>query len=176
MRKLLIFLSLTASLTLNGCSTIDSGLNAVGDIADAVPNVFDSSSLVYRPTILQGNIVSQEQLNKLKPGMSRRQVRFILGTPTLQDIFHANRWDYHYTKGEGSQPEEIKRLVVRFQDDRLVDVTGDMQIQAESERVPVNRATVEKVPDWEEKASSSTSFLPNFSGVIDWFTGLFDFG
>lgn len=176
MRKLLIFLSLAASLTLSGCSTINTGLNAVGDFADAVPNIFDSSSLVYRPTILQGNIVTQEQVNKLQPGMSRRQVRFILGSPTLQDVFHANRWDYHYTKGEGSKPEEIKLLVVHFNEDRLANIRGDMQIQPEAERAPISRPTVVKVPDWEEEDSSSFSLLPNLSGAVDWFIDLFDFG
>lgn len=163
MRKLLIFIGLAASLTLNGCSTI-------GDVVDAVPNMLDGNPLIYKPTILQGNIVTQEQVNKLKPGMSRRQVRFILGTPTLEDSFHTNQWDYHFTQGEGSQPEQIKHFVVHFDQDKLARVTGDMQIQPESERKPVRRATVVKVPNWQEKDSSS--IWPDFS----WFADLFDFG
>lgn len=173
MRKLLIFLGLATSLTLNGCSTINAGLDAIGDAANAVPSIFDGSSLVYQPTILQGNIVTQEQVNKLKPGMSRRQVSFILGTPTLRDTFHANRWDYHYTKGIGSEPDEIKHFAVHFAQDKLSHVSGDMQIQPEAEREPARRATVVQVPDWEEQ--DSDSFWPDFSGFFGWLMDLFDF-
>ena len=50
----------------------------------------------YQPEIQQGNYVSQEMISQVKPGMTREQVRFILGTPLLTDIFHADRWDYVY--------------------------------------------------------------------------------
>jgi outer membrane protein assembly factor BamE len=52
---------------------------------------------VYRIDIQQGNLVTQEQLAKVKPGMSRLEVRNILGTPLLQDVFNGNRWDYAYS-------------------------------------------------------------------------------
>ncbi len=103
--------------------------------------------------ILQGNIVTQAQVNRLKPSMPRRQVRFILGTPTLQDVFHANRWDYHYTKGLGSEPNEIKRLTVYFDEDALSYIDGDVKIQPEVEREPTKRMTVVKVPDLEKEES-----------------------
>jgi len=51
---------------------------------------------VYRLDVQQGNLVTQEQLSRVKPGMSRIEVRNILGTPLLQDAFNANRWDYAY--------------------------------------------------------------------------------
>ena len=52
---------------------------------------------VYRINVEQGNIVDQEMVNQLKPGMSRRQVRFIMGTPLVEDTFNSNRWDYTYS-------------------------------------------------------------------------------
>jgi outer membrane protein assembly factor BamE len=81
----------------------------------------------YRMDIQQGNYVSQEMVSQLKAGMSRDQVRFILGTPLLTDIFHADRWDYVYWREEGkSGKREERRLAVHFKDDRLVRVDGDV--------------------------------------------------
>lgn len=165
MRKLLIFLSLATSFILNGCGTIDAGLDAVDDATDIMPSVFDNNVLVYQPTILQGNLLSQEQVNKLEVGMSRRQVLFTLGTPMLQDTFHADRWDYHYTRGIGSEPDTIKRLTVHFSGDQLARISGDVQPQPEAEREPVRRATVVKVPDWQ--GDDAFSFWPDLSGLFD---------
>jgi outer membrane protein assembly factor BamE len=52
---------------------------------------------VHRIDIQQGNLITQEQLAKVKPGMSRQDVKNALGTPLMQDVFHANRWDYYFT-------------------------------------------------------------------------------
>jgi len=150
MRKLLIFITMIASVILSACSTIGDGLSSVSDAT----NVIDKAPLIYRPTIQQGNVVTQEQVNKLKPGMAKRQVNFILGTSTLKDIFHADRWDYAYTKGVGSTPDEIKHLSIFFENDRLVRITGHMQPQAESERSVVLKESVVKVPDWESENKS----------------------
>ena len=53
-------------------------------------------TLPYKIDIQQGNVVTEEMVEKLKPGMSRSQVRFVLGTPLITDVFHADRWDYFY--------------------------------------------------------------------------------
>lgn len=148
MQKLLISIAATASLLSAGCSTISDGLDSASALTDWVPDALDKAPLIYRPTILQGNLVSQEQVNQLKPGMSRRQVRFALGSPTLRDVFHEDRWDYPYTKGVGSSPDEYRYLSVFFKDDKLVRVAGDMHPQPESERKPVSKPTVVQVPDW----------------------------
>ena len=52
---------------------------------------------VYKIDIQQGNVVTQDMIDQLKPGMTRRQVRFIMGNPLITDTFHANRWDYLYS-------------------------------------------------------------------------------
>lgn len=82
-----------------------------------------SGCSVYRPTIQQGNILETEQISKLKPGMSKRQVMFVMGTPLLQDPFHKNRWDYIHTVKPGSRPEmTFQRLTLYFDNDTLVRI------------------------------------------------------
>lgn len=151
MRKLLIFISILATAGLAGCSSIGDGLRSVGEATNVIPNALDRAPLVYRPSIQQGNVVSQTQINDLQPGMTKRQVRFILGTPMLTDVFHADRWDYTFTLGEGSRPEEIRHVSVFFEDDRLVRIAGDMRPQPPEEREVVKKEVVVTVPDWEPK-------------------------
>ncbi len=80
----------------------------------------------YRIEIQQGNYVSQDMVAKLKRGMSREQVRFVLGSPLLTDMFHANRWDYVFYRERPDQPREERRMSVFFENDRLARVTGDV--------------------------------------------------
>ena len=84
---------------------------------------------VYRMEIQQGNYVTQEMVSKLQAGMTRDQVRFVLGTPLLVDIFHDNRWDYVYRRQRsGSREVEERRLSVFFDNDRLVRIEGDVTV------------------------------------------------
>jgi len=80
---------------------------------------------VYKIDVEQGNIVTQEMADQLKPGMSRRQVRFILGTPLIEDPFNQDRWDYPYVKRNGQNVISESLLTVVFEGDTLLDVTGD---------------------------------------------------
>ena len=80
----------------------------------------------YRIEIQQGNYVSQEMAAKLKPGMTREQVRFVLGTPLITDIFHADRWDYVYYREIAPGKTEQRRISVFFEQDRLARVAGDV--------------------------------------------------
>jgi outer membrane protein assembly factor BamE len=80
----------------------------------------------YRIDVRQGNYVSQEMVAQLKPGMSRDQVRFVLGTPLVTDIFHADRWDYVYRFKPGRGDQQTRRFVVFFENDKLVRVGGDV--------------------------------------------------
>ncbi len=86
----------------------------------------------YRIEIVQGNFVSREQVGALQPGMSRLQVREILGTPLLNSVFHGNRWDYVFSlKRQGSDLQQ-RRLSVFFKDDALERFEGDeMPTEAE---------------------------------------------
>lgn len=82
---------------------------------------------VYKLDIQQGNVVTQEMVDKLKPGMTRAQVRYVLGTPLVQDAFHQNRWDYFYSLKKGTDGvAETRRLTLIFKDDVLQNVQGDV--------------------------------------------------
>lgn len=80
---------------------------------------------VYRINVEQGNIVTSDMIEQLQPGMTRRQVRFILGTPLIEDTFHPDRWDYRYTLRNGIDTLEENRLTVFFEGDELVNVVGE---------------------------------------------------
>lgn len=70
---------------------------------------------VYKAEVPQGNIVTPEMLENLKLGMSKQQVRFLLGTPTIIDAFHPDRWDYVYWAAQGP-----RALTLFFQQDQLI--------------------------------------------------------
>ena len=80
----------------------------------------------YKMDIQQGNVVTQEMMEKLKPGMTPSQVRFILGTPLVVDAFHKDRWDYVYRYTKGGTVQEHRRIVVVFQDQKLARIEGDV--------------------------------------------------
>ena len=80
---------------------------------------------VYKIDVEQGNIVTQEMADQLRPGISRRQVRFILGTPLIEDSFNQDRWDYPYVKRNGQNILSESLLSVTFEGDSLVNVAGD---------------------------------------------------
>jgi len=90
----------------------------------------------YRMEIQQGNFVSQDMLSKLKRGMTREQVRFVLGTPLVADMFHADRWDYVFYREIPRKPREARRVSVFFENDRLVRVEGDVVPEGEAAKPP----------------------------------------
>jgi outer membrane protein assembly factor BamE len=104
MRKLILL-----ALVLAGCETVTlPGLTA------------------HKIDIQQGNYVTQDMVAKLKPGMSRSQVRFALGTPLIADPFHPDRWDYVYVLHKKGRLVEQRRIVAVFQEDKLVRIEGDV--------------------------------------------------
>lgn len=102
----------------------------------------------YRIDVRQGNFVTQEMMARLKPGMSRDQVRFVLGTPLVTDIFHADRWDYVYRFQPGRGEPQSRRLVVFFEDGKLSRVGGDVVAATEDSpaEAPAAAARVIDVP------------------------------
>ena len=80
----------------------------------------------HKIDIQQGNAVTQEMVAKLQPGMTRNQVRFVLGTPLLVDPFRDDRWDYFYSYMKRGEVTEQRRLAVFFKDDKLDRVEGDV--------------------------------------------------
>ena len=80
---------------------------------------------IYRINVEQGNIIDQEKVDKLKIGMSRRQVRFILGTPMLEDSFNTDRCDYTHTIRNGNKSILDENLTVFFEGEKLIRISGD---------------------------------------------------
>ncbi len=111
-----------------GFSGIATGLTACAH--SATPEAERSSVLeglpfVYKMTVQQGTLLTEEMINALELGMTKQQVSFLLGTPPLVDFFHTDRWDYTYTIQRGHQPREQSTLTLYFKDDRLVRIEGD---------------------------------------------------
>ena len=80
---------------------------------------------VYRIDIEQGNLVEQDMIERLAPGMSRRQVRFIMGSPLVEDTFNPDRWDYPYVIRNGRNIIRAARVSIYFENERLSDIHGD---------------------------------------------------
>lgn len=82
----------------------------------------------HRIDIQQGNYVTQDMVDRLKPGMSRSQVRFGLGTPLVTDPFHPDRWDYVYVLQKKGRVVDQRRIVAVFQDDKLLRIEGGVDL------------------------------------------------
>ena len=86
----------------------------------------------YRPDIQQGNFISREMVSQLKEGMTKDQVRFVLGTPLLTDVFHKDRWDYPFRMAKGNGEMTASRLTLTFVDDKLARIEGgDLPTEAD---------------------------------------------
>jgi outer membrane protein assembly factor BamE len=79
---------------------------------------------VYKINVEQGNVVTEEMVEQLRPGLNRRQVRYIMGTPLIEDSFHSDRWDYRYLLRNGNQTIAETQLTLWFEDDELVRAEG----------------------------------------------------
>lgn len=86
---------------------------------------------VYKLSIDQGNIITQDMVNKLQPGMSRSQVQFVMGSPLIADPFHEDRWDYIYTLLDSKGKRTEQHLTVFFADDKLSSLTGNIVPQGD---------------------------------------------
>ena len=80
----------------------------------------------YKLDVQQGNVVTSKMLLQLRPGMTKSQVRFIMGTPLIQDSFHGNRWDYVYQMRESGKIIEQRRVILDFENELLKTVRGDV--------------------------------------------------
>jgi len=80
----------------------------------------------YKLDVQQGNVVTSKMLLQLRPGMTKSQVRFIMGTPLIQDSFHGNRWDYVYQMREKGKIVEQRRVILDFEGEALKAVRGDV--------------------------------------------------
>lgn len=80
---------------------------------------------IYKVDIYQGSLLEKKQVDQLKPGMSKRQVALLIGSPSIQDPFHQDRWDYLASVSKRGGETEVKNLVLHFDGDTLARVEGD---------------------------------------------------
>jgi outer membrane protein assembly factor BamE len=104
MRKILLII--TSIILISGCSQFPG---------------------VYKLDIPQGNMITQETVNQLRPGMTQRQVQFVMGTPIVEDTFNSDRWDYIYTMKKPDQTPTLSRVSVFFTDGVLSNIQGDLR-------------------------------------------------
>jgi outer membrane protein assembly factor BamE len=76
----------------------------------------------YKMDIRQGNLITSEMRAKLQLGMSKQQVRYVMGTPLLADAFHENRWDYAYSLAQRGKPVEQQNMTLYFDHDNLIKI------------------------------------------------------
>ena len=109
----------------------------------------------YKIDVQQGNVVTSKMLLQLRPGMTKSQVRFIMGTPLIQDSFHGNRWDYVYQMREAGKITEQRRVILDFDNELLKAVRGDVIPKGtdapDEERANVGTRLIEPNKKQEEK-------------------------
>ena len=133
-RRSTILLALIASLALNACAlrnpfAKESANSEKVSPASGVVQVVKNEKLfgfvpIYRPDVQQGNFITQEMVAQLKNGITKDQVRFLLGTPLLIDNFHQNRWDYPFRLKNGDGQLTASRVVVFFENDKVAKFEG----------------------------------------------------
>ncbi len=145
MRKTIHLLALFTLLTLSACSTVMNNLPGV-----------------YTLDIQQGNMISQEVIDQLRPHMTKRQVLYIMGSPMLVDVFHHKRWDYIYSEQLGGKERTQKRVSLFFVNNRLSSIQGDLRPST----LPVKRESNETSIDIPKRKLDKT--------LWEKITGLFD--
>ena len=146
-----------ACTALAACGTLDSGSNRIASFLSP-----------YKIEVVQGNFVAKEQVEALRPGMSRAQVKEILGTPLVTSAFHADRWDYVFTIRRQGIEAQSRKITVFFKDDDFEKVEGDtlpseaeFVSQLDSKRklgkVPTLEATQEQLDKAQSKQGGAAS-------------------
>jgi outer membrane protein assembly factor BamE len=139
-----LVLAIAACLGAAGCGSVD---NATRRFADSIAP--------YKVEVVQGNFVSKEQVQALKPGMNRQQVRDVLGTPLVTSVFHTDRWDYVFTLKRHGVQEQARRLTLFFKGDALDRFEGDeMPSEADFVATLDNKRKNAKVPVLEASEES----------------------
>jgi outer membrane protein assembly factor BamE len=142
--KSILFLVLSLSL-LCACTT-DGGVKLPG---------------VYRIDIQQGNVIEQDMVDKLKPGMDKNQVHFILGTPAIIDPFHNEQWEYLFTMSKSGATREQRRLRIHFKDEKLAFIDG-------------NTITTNRIPDDTPRQTKTVEVPPNSGRGKGFFRRMFE--
>ena len=146
MKKLLIIITCIASLWLGGCW-------------------FPGSRLVHKIDVQQGNVLTQDDINLLEPGMTRRQVQFIMGSPMVSDVFHQDRWDYIYRLKPGYGDVTEDRVTVFFDGNSLERIEGTMYPAPEGKNAPARPKQVTLVVPTQERVERGV-----FNKLWHWLT------
>lgn len=118
-------LLLTAGFALSACQTMSSVGSGISSGVSSVTGWAPTFLGPYRPDVHQGNIITKEMVEQLRPGMTREQVRFMLGTPLLVSEFHKDRWDYAYYLNPRKGAVQNRKLTVFFKDNKLDTFNSD---------------------------------------------------
>lgn len=164
------FLTPVRSGVLAACLMVLAGCSTLGNVTGQMASL---GGLItpYKIDIVQGNVITREQVEALKPGMTRLQVRDELGTPLLQSVFHAQRWDYVFTYKRQGQPEQKRRLAVFFKGDELerfeadempseAEFVASLDVKRKSGKPPVLEATPEQLQSFHERNKAPASAAP----------------
>ena len=126
--RLLRFSALACALLVGACASKQKAAEPAVAATDGVQTVKERRILgfltPYRPDVQQGNFISQEMMQQLKIGMTPEQVRFVLGTPLVTDVFHENRWDYPFRLQKGNGEVISSRVTVHFENNRVSRIDG----------------------------------------------------
>jgi outer membrane protein assembly factor BamE len=159
LRPLMMWLAaLGMAMLVSACGSFQNATSRVGGLIEP-----------YRVEVVQGNVVTREQLSVLQNGMSRNQVREILGTPLITSLFHANRWDYAFTiRRQGTQPLQ-RHVSVFFENDRLTRFEAD-ELPSEAEftaRIDSHFKGKPKLPRLEASEEELKAYLPKQPPVTE---------
>ncbi len=121
---------------------------------------------VYKIDIQQGNVVTQDMIDQLRPGMTRRQVRFVMGSPLITDTFHPDRWDYLYSIKPGGGERLQERVSLVFdRNDQLVGLSGDFLPGVTRDEAILSRSGT--TPKEGEKPAKPGSLLDEIQREVD---------
>lgn len=137
-RRTVALAGLASLAALGGCSQMPK-FDALSVSGDKVLGLVRP----YRVEIVQGNVVTKEMLERVKPGMPRAQVRDLLGSPLLTDVFHEARWDYVFTiRRQGAAPQS-RHIQLTFEGDRLAKIDAPEDLPTENEFIAaINTAKI----------------------------------
>ena len=162
-KRLCLTLLALGTLGLGGCSSLNGASARIAGIVSP-----------YKSDIVQGNVVTREQLALVKPGMQKAQVRDLLGTALLVSVFHADRWDYVFTLKRQGVPSQARKVSLFFKND-LLDRTEADELPSEAEFVATLQAqtlsgakpVLEASPEALQKYPMPTKAAPpSASGLI----------
>jgi outer membrane protein assembly factor BamE len=177
--------SLRATARVAGAFALAALLAACGSTKDQAGS-FNTGSInpvnwitPYKVDVIQGNFVSREQVEQLRPGLTREQVKSVLGTPLVASLFHNDRWDYVFTLQRQGVPRQSYKYAVFFTGDQLVRFEGDA-MPSEADfidkldtrkrkfgKVPVLQATDEQLKSADKSAASRSAVAPPASASAD---------